>query len=71
MTGSGWQRGKCTGHLKEKRLPQNAHLLEQRKDINTEFLRDDVLEESLDRFGRREEYELRIEEWRGERKEYD
>ena len=48
-------------------LPKNAHLLEQRKDKNTDFSRDDVLQESLDRFGRREEYELRIEEWRGER----
>ncbi|CAF9915269.1 hypothetical protein IMSHALPRED_002389 [Imshaugia aleurites] len=50
-------------------LPGNAHLVGQQKEKNAQFSRDDVLEESLNRFGKREEYEKRVEGWRKERKE--
>ena len=50
-------------------LPGNAHLVGQQKEKNAQFSRDDVLEESLNRFGKREEYEKRVEGWRQERKE--
>ena len=50
-------------------LPKNAHLIEQQKDENARLSRDDVLKESLTRFGRRGEYEKRVEIWKKERDE--
>ncbi|CAF9939350.1 MAG: hypothetical protein ALECFALPRED_008076 [Alectoria fallacina] len=50
-------------------LPHNAHLVGQQKEKNIRLSRDGVLEESLNRFGKREEYEKRLEEWRKEREE--
>ena len=48
-------------------LPENAHLVGRQKEKNALFSRDGVLDESLDRFGKREEYEKRLQEWRNER----
>ena len=50
-------------------LPHNAYLVGQQKEKNVQCSRDDVLEESLNKFGKREEYEKRLEEWRKEREE--
>ena len=50
-------------------LPGNTHFVGQQNDKNTQSSRDDVLEELLNRFGKREGYEKRVEEWRKERKE--
>ncbi len=48
-------------------LPENAHLVGQQKEINVQLSRDSVLEESLNKFGKRKEYEKRVEDWRKER----
>ena len=48
-------------------LPENAHLTGQQKDKKAQFSRDDVFEESLNRFDKRGEYEKRVEEWKKER----
>ncbi|KAL9071020.1 MAG: hypothetical protein Q9161_004520 [Pseudevernia consocians] len=50
-------------------LPENAHLVGQQKEKNALISRGSVLEESLNRFGKREEYEKRVEEGRKEREE--
>ena len=50
-------------------LPGNAHLVGHQTMTDTDCLRDGVLEESLGRFGKREEYVKRVEEWRKEREE--
>ena len=50
-------------------LPENVHLVEQQTEQSLQISRDNVLEESLNRFGKREEYEKRIKEWRKERDE--
>ena len=50
-------------------LPGHAHLVGQQTVKNAHFSRDGVLEESLDRFGKRKEYVKRVEEWRKEREE--
>lgn len=50
-------------------LPKNTHLVGQQKQKNAQLSRNDVLEVSLNRFGKREEYEKRFEEWRKERGE--
>ena len=49
-------------------LPENAQLIAQQRDKNAQFSRDNVLKEVLKRFGKREEYEKRGEEWTKERK---
>lgn len=48
-------------------LPENAHLVGQQKEMNVQLSRDSVLEESLNKFGKRKEYEKRVEGWRKER----
>ena len=50
-------------------LPENAHFVGQQNKKNAQSSRDDVLEESLNEFGKREYYEKRVEEWRKEKKE--
>ena len=50
-------------------LPENAHLVGQQKEKNALISRGSVLEESLNRFGKRKEYEKRVEEGRKEREE--
>lgn len=50
-------------------LPGNAHLLEQQKEKKAQLSREAVLEEALNRFGKRDEYEERLEGWRKERRE--
>lgn len=48
-------------------LPENAQLVAQQRDKNAHFSREYVLKEALNRFGKREEYERRGEEWTKER----
>lgn len=50
-------------------LPVNAHLVGQHKEKNGQLSREGILEESLHKFVKREEYEKRVEEWRDERDE--
>ena len=48
---------------------RKAHLVKQRKGRDPQISRDGVLEESLERFGKRDEYGKRVREWRKERDE--
>lgn len=50
-------------------LPENTHLAGQQKKKNAQLSRAGVLEESLNNFGKREEYEIRVGMWRRERAE--
>lgn len=50
-------------------LPGHAHSVEQQTVKHAHFSRDGVLEEALDRFGKRTEYAKSVEEWRKEREE--
>ena len=50
-------------------LPENVHLVRLQTEQSVQTSRDNVLQESLERFGKREKYEKRIKDWRKEREE--
>lgn len=62
------QREMCRAFVRDW-LPENVHLVRQQTEHSVQISRDNVLEECLNRFGKREEYEKRIKNWRKEREE--
>ena len=62
------QREMCRAFVQDW-LPENVHLVRPRTEQSVQISRDKVLEECLNRFEKREEYEKRIKDWRKEREE--
>ena len=50
-------------------LPENVHLVRLQTEHSVQISRDNFLEECLNRFGKREDYEKQIKDWRKEREE--
>ena len=50
-------------------LPENVHLVRLQTEQSVQISRDNVLEECLNRFGKRGDYEKQVKDWRKEREE--